>query len=123
MPATLFFSYGKIYVYDEYDNDLYNFSAGITPGKIVFDVRFNTGIVEDVNQVSIYPNPSSDKLYVNGLSNGTFEAFNILGEKIMAGEFSDINSDLDISTLKNGKYILAITDNNNKTTVVSFVKI
>ena len=120
---TDFFSYGKIYVYDEYDNDLYDFSAGITPGKIVFDVRFNTGIIEDENLVSIYPNPSSDKLNVNGFSNGTYEAFNILGEKVMSGKFSHITSDLDISTLKNGKYILTLTDNNNKTTVLSFVKI
>jgi hypothetical protein len=41
----------------------------------------------------------------------------------MSGKFSHITSDLDISTLKNGKYILTITDNNNKTTVLSFVKI
>ena len=105
------------------NNYIDQFFTDITPGKIVFDVRFNTGIIEDLNQVSIYPNPSSDKLYINGLSNGTYEAFNILGEKVMSGKFSHITSDLDISTLKNGKYILTITDNNNKTTVLSFVKI
>lgn len=120
---TDFFSYGKIYVFDEYDNDLYNFSAGITPGKIVFDVRFNTGITEDVNQVAIYPNPSSDKLYLKGLNEGKYEAFNIIGEKIMSGKLSNNNNDLDISSLKSGKYILAITDSNNNTKVLSFVKI
>ena len=120
---TDFYSYGKIQIYDLMNNYIDQFFTDITPGKIVFDVRFNTGIVEDVNQVSIYPNPSSDKLYINGLSNGTYEAFNILGEKVMSGKFSHITSDLDISTLKNGKYILTITDNNNKTTVLSFVKI
>jgi hypothetical protein len=120
---TDFFSYGKIYVYDEYDNDLYNFNAGITPGKIVFDVRFNTGIEEIGNSIFIYPNPSSDKLYFDEKLEGTIDVYNIIGETLISKQINNNQNFINISDLKNGKYILQYRNSVNKAITKSFVKI
>ena len=36
---TDFYSYGEIYIYDDNNNLINNFSTGVSPGKIVFDIR------------------------------------------------------------------------------------
>ena len=118
---TDFYSYGKIYVYDEFDNDLYHFSAGITPGKIVFDVRFNVGLTNEKFEFDLYPNPSTDKINFSQPLSGNIEIFDIVGKQIENIEVK--NQDfLDISNYKNGKYFLKLR-NHNFTELRSFVKI
>ena len=64
---TDFYSYGKVEIYDLMNNYINQFSTDITPGKIVFDVRFNSGIEESQNGLVIYPNPAKDVLNINGI--------------------------------------------------------
>ena len=43
---TDYSSYGKVHIYDEYNNLVSEFDCGVSPGTIVFDVR-NTTSIED----------------------------------------------------------------------------
>ena len=118
---TDFFSYGKIYIYDSNDTEVLNFDAGITPGAIVFDVESNAGINENESSISFHPNPANKKLNLNAEFNGTIEVINILGQKIRT--IDSINTlEINISELKNGKYILNFIGENGLNTFKSFVK-
>ena len=64
---TDFFSYGNIYIYDENNNILDSFSAGISPGKIEFHLSINPEV--SINTIEFKDNPIIEK-------------FNLLGQKI-----------------------------------------
>ncbi|MAO32743.1 MAG: hypothetical protein CL824_04475 [Crocinitomicaceae bacterium] len=118
---TDFFSYGKIYIYDSNDTEVLNFDAGITPGTIVFDVESNAGINENESSISFHPNPANKKINLNNEFNGTIEVINVLGQKIMTMD-SKNTLEINISELKNGKYILNFIGENGLNSFKSFVK-
>ena len=118
---TDFFSYGKIYIYNSNDTEVLNFDAGITPGTIVFDVETNAGINENESPISFYPNPANKKLNLSSEFNGTIEVINVLGQKIMKIDSKNA-LDINISELKNGKYILNFIGENGLNSFKSFVK-
>jgi hypothetical protein len=120
---TDFFSYGNVYIYDANNIEIINFSAGVSPGTIKFDIRSNTGIQEIENSIFLYPNPSSDILYFDEKLEGTINVYNILGEILISKEIKDNQNFINISDLKNGKYILQYRNSLNKVITKSFVKI
>ena len=120
---TDFYSYGKVEIYDLMNNYIDQFSTDITPGKIVFDVRFNTGIDEIKNDLTVYPNPASDMLNINGISEGNYSIFNILGEVIYSHVVNQDKITIDISSLQSGKYFIQIERNGELSKMSSFVKI
>ncbi|WP_411895999.1 aryl-sulfate sulfotransferase [Winogradskyella sp. A2] len=64
----------------------------------------------EINTVSIYPNPTKDKIQINSKTEITkVEVFNILGNKIT--EFK--GSRLDLGQFQNGMYLLKIHTNNS----------
>ena len=120
---TDFYSYGKVEIYDLMNNYINQFSTDITPGKIVFDVRFNTGIEESQNELVIFPNPANDMLNINGIGEGIYSIFNILGEVIYSHVFTQNNITIDISSLQTGKYFIQVERNGELSKMSSFVKI
>ena len=69
---------------------------------------------ENFNQISLYPNPVSQILNIEGNNSELFIViYNILGKKIMQ---SSIMNSLDISLLNNGIYIVELSDGKNVTT-------
>ena len=120
---TDFYSYGKVEVYDLMNNYINQFSTDITPGKIVFDVRFNTGIEESQNELVIYPNPANDLLNINGIGEGNYSIFNILGEVIYSNVVNHDKITIDISSLKSGKYFVQVERNGELSEMSSFVKL
>ena len=69
---------------------------------------------ELIPQISIYPNPTSDKIYFTNLENSSFKLYSILGKE-MRFQFSSENQSMDLSHLRNGVYFLEVLgDNNNK---------
>ena len=105
------------------NNYINQFSTDITPGKIVFDVRFNSGIEETTKDITVYPNPSNDFININGVSDGKLTIFNILGEVIYTNLINQDNSAVNISSLKFGKYFIQIESNGKLSKMSSFVKI
>ena len=120
---TDFYSYGKVEIYDLMNNYINQFSTDITPGKIVFDVRFNTGIEESQNELVIYPNPANDLLNINGIGEGNYSIFNILGEVIYSNVVNHDKITIDISSLQSGKYFVQVERNGELSKMSSFVKL
>ena len=74
---------------------------------------------EHLSNISIYPNPTRDKLFIQGLSNPLkVSIYNVLGKLVLA----EITSkDIDVKQLSKGIYILKIIDE-QKETVRKFIK-
>lgn len=66
------------------------------------------------NSVKIYPNPATDQLTVElrsqSLSKSQIEIIDITGRIVIAQDFSTRSSNVDISQLSAGEYIVRITD-------------
>ena len=80
-----------------------------------------TASIDDQNQldISIYPNPAIEKLFVQGLSNPTkISVYNILGKLVFSKTTS---SEINVDNLQSGIYILKIVDN-QKEIVRRFIK-
>jgi hypothetical protein len=79
--------------------------------------------VEDVSNLKtkIYPNPATEKLYIenNLAKNSNYSITNLLGQEIDKGL---LKSEIDISHLLNGVYVLKIVDTNNQNEIFKFVK-
>ena len=120
---TDFYSYGRVEIYDLLNNYIDQFSTDITPGKIVFDVRFNTGIVETKNEILVYPNPASNVLNISGIGEGNCSILNILGEVIYSIVIDQNSATIDISSLNPGKYFIQIDNNRELSVMSSFVKL
>jgi surface protein len=80
------------------------------------ELNCSTASIDDQNQldISIYPNPTSDMVYIDGnYTQLKVAIYNILGKEIL--NKSIINS-IDISHLDNGVYILQLSDGNKLST-------
>jgi hypothetical protein len=73
------------------------------------------------NSLNIYPNPASEKLFIenNFEQNNCYTITNLLGQEIDEGL---LKSEIDISHLLNGVYVLKIVSTNNQTQVLKFIK-
>ena len=78
--------------------------------------------IENVNNISIYPNPSKDKLHFKNLeikSKTYLTVENILGERVMEGELKD--NEIRVAYLKPALYIIKIK-NDEGISVGKFLK-
>jgi len=75
-----------------------------------------TASIDDQNQlnISIYPNPTNDKLFIQGLSSSSkVLIYNVLGKLVLS---QTISKEIDVKQLSKGIYILKIIDEQNETT-------
>lgn len=90
--------------------------AAVNSGNI-FKVTNVALSVEDManSQISIYPNPASEKIYVKGFDrkNASFEIINTEGRKVLDAELKN-NESIDISTLVPGIYYLTLKSYDTK---------
>ncbi len=78
---------------------------------------------QELSDVSVYPNPATDVLYLNLSSiNYSVEVFNIVGEVVLKSENNSGVTPLHIHELKQGMYSLLISSN-SKQRQIKFVKI
>jgi hypothetical protein len=99
---TDYFSFGKVHLFDAQNNELSNFDAGVSPGTVVFDVRSSAGVSEIKESISIYPNPTVDKLHV--ASEGVKHIFDLTGKLL----FQSTDNTLNVSGLNQGMYVLEV---------------
>jgi hypothetical protein len=72
--------------------------------------------VDDFPSVSIYPNPTNDKIYIETSSKiESLKLSDIEGKEIKNSELNVNSSEIDLSDLINGVYFLQITIDSNKT--------
>jgi surface protein len=81
----------------------------------------STAGVDDQKQldISIYPNPTNDKLFIQGLSSSSkVSIYNVLGKLVLS---QTISKEIDVNNLQSGIYIIKITDE-QKEIVRKFIK-
>ncbi len=71
------------------------------------------GIVENTNSFSVYPNPASEFIILNGVNNGQVNIYALNG-KLVLSSFVNESTNLDISNLSSGLYTLEVVENNAK---------
>ena len=84
------------------------------------DLLSSTDDLSSINQITLYPNPASDALYLDGniLESMQFSIFNVTGQKVRP--YQKYSTSLDISNLESGVYFLKISDKEN-TKMIRFV--
>jgi hypothetical protein len=98
--------------------------AGTYSGGVLRRPLSELGINEINNNESIftvYPNPTKDKLTIESLQKSTLEILNLQGQKILQRQLQQEKTDIDISGLAKGIYILRL-NNNKKTEVTKILK-
>ncbi|MPS72916.1 MAG: T9SS type A sorting domain-containing protein [Chryseobacterium sp.] len=86
----------------------------ITKGSTV--IKDNNLAVNDINQknINVYPNPSKSLIKISGLvKSADYELFSVDGKLVKKG-IADPNSEINISTLVKGTYILKFNDQSVK---------
>jgi hypothetical protein len=68
-------------------------------------------VVNDIN-VSLYPNPATDRIVVKGLTQADYRIVNILGQVVGTGIINQDAYQIDISKLAAGSYSLSLSNGN-----------
>jgi hypothetical protein len=69
-------------------------------------------LIKGKGQLSLGPNPATDKVYIGGLKqSGTFIISDLAGKKVLSGIVSETNNSIDVHQLNNGMYVLSICSN------------
>ena len=69
------------------------------------------GIVEEAESIGVYPNPSNDKVSIDGIEIAEIEVYNTLGQLVKTVE--DTN-EISVAGLPEGVYVLRIRDAEGK---------
>ena len=93
---------------------------GISLANIVLGVEKNT-----LPGFSAYPNPVNNNTFTitsNSDSKKAFAVFNLLGKQVLSSSFSGVKSDVDVSTISSGMYILKVTEDGKTATKKLVIK-
>lgn len=68
------------------------------------------GEIQNMNQISLYPNPTSSSFTLNVAENGLkkFLIYGIDGKLIKSGNFQSLNTEIDVQELSAGIYVLVV---------------
>lgn len=127
-------SYGPLFISP---NDTLKVAFVLSAGKNLFELQNaalqanklyhgETGIFqESKSNFKLYPNPSKEYIYVDGLQNGErykISIFDNLGRMVYSAKtFNENRAKIDVSTLKNGIWFLKI-ETNSSVEVQTFIK-
>ncbi|MFZ4927616.1 T9SS type A sorting domain-containing protein [Chryseobacterium sp. Mn2064] len=106
---------GKVYMYNLQGTLQNTFTVGLLPNQIIAysSASSNLSTVENAktSKLSLYPNPASDKFYVQGLNTGNVQVYDANGRMIINTQYTQ--NGVDVNNLPKGVYIVKITDKNN----------
>ena len=87
--------------------------------EVTFEVRNITDVEYSyVSDMNIYPNPTTDMLYIDGLAEGDMlKVYTIDGVLVKAQEVVNVNEPLNVCDMPQGTYFLHVNNN-----IVKFVK-
>jgi hypothetical protein len=74
---------------------------------------------------AIYPNPVNNNTFTitsNSINKKEFAIFNVLGKKVFSSSFSGVKSDVDVSAISSGMYILKVTEDGKTATKKLVIK-
>lgn len=77
----------------------------------------NIGVNENLeNEISIYPNPAQEVLYIDNASNSSIYIYNLVGELVTSIENAEYSNAVNIEQLAAGTYIISVVKDNNVVT-------
>jgi trimeric autotransporter adhesin len=98
-------------------NDELYFSAAVNDVRKLFKIGNSTGIVELVNEVSIYPNPVQDNVIIENNKNEIIEKleiYNAIGQLLKSMKPNTPSVSLNIQDLPKGILFVSLTHNHKK---------
>ena len=72
------------------------------------------------SEISIYPSPAFDMLYISGLEIGIFRIYDAVGSTVANGVLN--GKVVDVSSLLQGVYFIELSDNSQEKTILKFIK-
>ena len=93
--------------------------------ELTFHVHFfNTGVDEPLQTecLTVYPNPASDYVSIDGLNLSRLELYNTVGQLVVTEDITDTHHMLTLSSLPTGSYFLKIIRDNGTETVRKLMK-
>lgn len=89
-------------------------------GNTLLKQFYSNGVlgVNDLNmdEISIYPNPAQDVLYISNAEEADIQVFDVLGKSILSKSRISMNEGIQVDHLPAGAYFLKISKNGNMTT-------
>ena len=100
----------------------YTFTEAVSFKAVTASASGATLTVEDIiptqSGISVYPNPTSNRIYIQGENILQAELFDLRGRKVKA----TTQNQLDLSNMGSGSFILKVTTDNNKTKSFKIIK-
>lgn len=77
------------------------------------------GVAESaVEKINLYPNPATNKLFLNSTLTLNYTIYNTMGQQVLSGVY---NNGIDLAALNSGVYFIRLNDKTNQT-VKRFIK-
>jgi hypothetical protein len=113
-----------------YEQDGYFYFIAIHPtnGRQLFRIQsfsLRTSVDDDAaifTKVNVYPNPSSQEIFIEGDVFHSAEIYNFSGHMVQKSTIGD-NNRLDINGLNNGVYIVILMSSDGRKSVGKFIKV
>ena len=108
---------------DEVNNTVsYTFNESVSFKSVTASSSNGTLTIEDIeqipNQIFVYPNPTTDRIYIQGENILQTELFDLRGRKVKTTNQKQI----DMSEMGIGTFILKVTTENNNTKSFKIIK-
>ena len=108
---------------DEVNNTVsYTFNDPVSFKAVTASAADATLTIEDIypldSRISVYPNPTANKIYIQGENVLQAELFDLRGRKVKATNQKQI----DLSDIISGSFILKVTTDNNKSKSFKIIK-
>ena len=108
---------------DEVNNTVsYTFNDPVSFKAVTASSADATLTIEDIypldSRISVYPNPTANRIYIQGENVLQAELFDLRGRKVKVTNQKQI----DLSDITSGSFILKVTTNNNKSKSFKIIK-
>ena len=108
---------------DEVNNTVsYTFNNPVSFKAVTASSAGATLTVEDIypldSRISVYPNPTANRIYIQGENVLQAELFDLRGRKVKA----TTQNQIDLSDITSGSFILKVTTDNNNTKSFKIIK-
>ncbi len=102
----------------------YDYRCGIhtatMQGSITVQASSSVNEVNQQNSYSFYPNPTTQTIIFNNVHNiKSIALYSLKGNEVL--RFTQVKSELDVSTLSPGIYFMEVTDTQNKATTEKII--
>lgn len=103
---------GKIYTYDLQGSLLNTFTVTSLPNQIIAYNNASLSTIENTktSKIIVYPNPTSDRFFVQGLNSGNIQVYDLNGRIVINEKYNE--KGINVSALSKGVYVVKITDKN-----------